>query len=188
VTHIKRTTVDAFVIAHHITARASQVGANPSMLTWTDADHWQVELTRAKEPASFAMSSAMHMTVFYSKGKGHYGKAPSVAEVIASLAMDSAIFSGDGMTFEEWAVEMGMDTDSRSAERTYHATKKQARDFRVFLGADLFAIACAGFTEEDSCSGCGAEGKYHDDLCYQCQCEAHADGSYDMDGDGLRVQ
>jgi hypothetical protein len=37
---------------------------------------------------------------------------------------------------------------------------------------------------DDSCIGCGAEGKYYDDLCYQCQCEYHAVGRYDMDGDG----
>jgi hypothetical protein len=38
--------------------------------------------------------------------------------------------------------------------------------------------------DKDACSECGAEGKYYDDLCYQCQCELHAIGKYNMDEEG----
>ena len=38
--------------------------------------------------------------------------------------------------------------------------------------------------EVGKCDGCGREGNYYDGLCYQCQCDAHANGEYDMDGDG----
>lgn len=42
--------------------------------------------------------------------------------------------------------------------------------------------------KEDTCEGCGAVGRYYEGLCYQCQCDAHAVGEYDMDGDGWRVK
>lgn len=34
-------------------------------------------------------------------------------------------------------------------------------------------------------NGCGRDASY-DGLCYQCQCDLHAAGAYNMDGDGWR--
>ncbi len=39
-----------------------------------------------------------------------------------------------------------------------------------------------------TCEGCEAVGRYYEGLCYQCQCDHHAMGVYDMDGDGWRVR
>lgn len=32
------------------------------------------------------------------------------------------------------------------------------------------------------CDNCDTPGEFYDGLCYQCQCELHALGLYDMDG------
>ena len=58
-----------------------------------------------------------------------------------------------------------------------------------FCSAECEAEAQAEFAgwtdEQDSdCYNCGVKGKFYDDLCYQCQCDLHAIGTYDMDGDG----
>lgn len=44
---------------------------------------------------------------------------PNPADVMHSLVMDSLVL--DAGDFEEWASELGYDTDSRSAEKTYRA-------------------------------------------------------------------
>lgn len=54
-------------------------------------------------------------------------------EVIDALVSDSWGYeNSDG--FEDWADEHGIDTDSRKAERTYEAVKKQAGEFIDFIG------------------------------------------------------
>lgn len=89
-------------------------------------------------------------TTYYSKGVGHgkrtqkaaksyeayYQRArradhiackPTLAEILDSLALDASDIA-NGYEFEEWAENLGYDTDSRQAERIYNACKD------VFLG------------------------------------------------------
>jgi hypothetical protein len=40
------------------------------------------------------------------------------------------------MSFEEWASDFGYDTDSRSAEATYNACKREADDLADLLETD----------------------------------------------------
>lgn len=73
---------------------------------------------------------------------GQYQKAPGVkvpilpdlADVLASLAMDSEVL--DCRSFEDWAEEMGYDSDSRKAEGIYQACLAIALQMRAGLGEE----------------------------------------------------
>lgn len=62
-------------------------------------------------------------------------RKPVVADVLDCLASDA---NGINQSFEEWASDLGYDTDSRKAERTYQTCQKQARELRQLLGAAAF--------------------------------------------------
>lgn len=64
---------------------------------------------------------------------------PSVHDVLSSLCLDASVI--DSGTFEEWAADMGYDTDSRSAEQTYRACLEIGLKMRAGLGdAQLRAL------------------------------------------------
>lgn len=62
---------------------------------------------------------------------------PDLADVLASLAMDSDVI--DCGTFEEWASNLGYDSDSRQAEAIYRACLEIALKLRNALGEDGLA-------------------------------------------------
>jgi len=57
---------------------------------------------------------------------------PEFADVLHSLASDSDVLDAGG--FEEWASDLGYDTDSRKAEATYRACLDIALKLRNALG------------------------------------------------------
>lgn len=59
---------------------------------------------------------------------------PSLADVLPSLASDAEAI--DCGTFEAWADNYGMDTDSRKAEATYRACLEIGLKLRAALGED----------------------------------------------------
>lgn len=69
--------------------------------------------------------------------KGADVPAPSIGDVLQSLARDSDVLDAGG--FEEWAGEFGYDTDSRSAEATYRACLEIATKLRAGLGESLLS-------------------------------------------------
>lgn len=75
-----------------------------------------------------------YVTPYYC-GIGHAkaGKPtpPSAAAVLASLCSDAT--SADRTTFEDWCGDLGYDTDSRKAEKMYHACIKTNAELRAFL-------------------------------------------------------
>jgi hypothetical protein len=121
--------------ANGITIEHERATANPSMPDdeWQrSARHYKVTLRRAGKK----------MTVFFSKGSGHEGRAPAVGEVLESLALDAAsIDSTSG--FEDWAREFGFEVDDPSdpaykrAKRSYAATQREKAKLETFLG-DLY--------------------------------------------------
>lgn len=82
------------------------------------------------------------MEIVFSKGSGHHGEPPTATEVMESLALDAGGYDA-ASGFEDWAQEYGMDPDSRSAERAFHAVGKQVEDLRHFLGSAYNAIMVA---------------------------------------------
>jgi hypothetical protein len=63
--------------------------------------------------------------------------APSIGDVMQSLARDADAL--DAGCFEEWAQDLGYDTDSREAESIYRACVEIATKLRAGLGSSLLA-------------------------------------------------
>lgn len=100
---------------------------NPNMPDSDDMDHWKCTLRRPRK----------QMTVYFSMGYGHRGKAPELADVLDCLSSDAAGYE-NAPDFEDWAQEYGYDEDSRKAEKIYKTIEKQARQLKVFLGEELY--------------------------------------------------
>ena len=64
--------------------------------------------------------------------KGQPVPAPLLTDVLYSLAMESDVLEAG--TFEQWAGDLGYDTDSRKAEATYRACLDNALKLRVMIG------------------------------------------------------
>lgn len=69
--------------------------------------------------------------------------AESVLENLLSSAMGVEYDS-----FEEWAEDYGYDTDSRKAERTYHAVCAEAEQLRALLGDAFYTYERLGDPEQ----------------------------------------
>jgi hypothetical protein len=114
-----------FAQEHGITAIPVQVESNPHMPEARDGSrHWKVTLRKG----------AARLTVPFTQGSAHT-KTPTAIDVLSCLASDAQ--SAD-YTFAEWCSELGFDADSRSAEKTFKAVKKQSAALRRFLGDGLF--------------------------------------------------
>lgn len=122
-------TIMEFIKANKITMSARSTGNNPFMALEAGhyMDHWRVTLYSGDRK---------RMSVYFSMGAGLNGKEPEAADVLGSLASDSA---SAGESFESWASEYGYDADSRKAEKTWKACRQIATKLQKFLGADGFA-------------------------------------------------
>ena len=72
------------------------------------------------------------LTVPFGQGPAHT-EDPTAADVIDCLASDSATYD-NANGFEDWAADLGFDTDSRKAEKTYNTVAAQRDDLAAFLG------------------------------------------------------
>ena len=84
----------------------------------------------------YSILHARYMTHELEKGKESDRREkpilPNASDVMNCLLMDSDAI--DYATFEEWASDLGYDTDSRSAERIYHECLKTGLKLRAGLG------------------------------------------------------
>jgi hypothetical protein len=64
---------------------------------------------------------------------------PTVDDVLNALFMDSSSIETTN-SFEEWAMEMGYDIDSRSAEKTYNQCIEQYRNLKELLREDYSTV------------------------------------------------
>lgn len=122
-------TIAEFVRRNGITMTAERTDHNPNMDS-VDMDDWKCVLRRGKE-------GRKRMTVYFSQGYGHNGKAPDLTSVLDCLASDSSMIE-NAPTFEDFANEFGYDLDSRKAERTFKACEHQAKRLENFLGEELY--------------------------------------------------
>lgn len=118
-------TLDKLIEMNRITMTCEYADSNPNMPDGRDMDHWKCVLKMGRK----------RLTVPFSMGYGHHGKEPQVADVLDCLASDA---SGADQDFENWASDLGYDTDSRKAERTYRVIERQAKRLAAFLGDDLY--------------------------------------------------
>lgn len=91
-----------------ITMTAEQVGVSDGAPEWARQE-WRVTLRNGRKRMTFP---------YYGGGAA---MDPSADEVVEDLAMNAGALS---VSFDEWCMEYGYDTDSRSAERTYRACRK----------------------------------------------------------------
>lgn len=61
---------------------------------------------------------------------------PTAADVLGCLLSDASSYKS-ARDLEDWASDLGYDTDSRKAEKTYRAVEKLTRKLRKFLGDDF---------------------------------------------------
>jgi hypothetical protein len=100
-----------------------------------DADPWTVTLCR----------SGRRLTVPFFTGQGlrdRMADGPTAPDVLECLLSDAATVDS-AQSFDEWCAELGYDSDSRKAERTYEACKAQTEQLRAFLG-DAFGAYLYG--------------------------------------------
>ena len=64
--------------------------------------------------------------------KGQPVPAPKITDVLYSLCMDSDVLEAG--SFEQWAGDLGYDTDSRKAESIYRACLDNALKLRMMIG------------------------------------------------------
>lgn len=69
-------------------------------------------------------------------------REPTAADVLSCLCSDTMSIENSG-GFEDWASDLGYDTDSRKAEETYRQCEKIATRLRTFLGDDFEAFCRA---------------------------------------------
>ena len=81
--------------------------------------------------------NSTEMVVYFSQGSAHI-KPPTLAEVLDCLASDASSVD-NAKDFEDWASEIGYDTDSRKAEHTYDICKAQAQELKDLLGGKVYA-------------------------------------------------
>lgn len=79
------------------------------------------------------------MEIPFYKGSGHNGSEPELEEVLNCLFSDaySVLNASD---FEDWANELGYDTDSRQAEKIYKECLKIAEQLENVFGEDFETI------------------------------------------------
>ncbi len=128
-------TIKEFITSAGLTMTATWTDRNPNMDDSRDMDHWRCIIRAGRS----------RMSLVFSKGSGHHGKAPELAEVLDCLASDSytlplpEMAGSENEAFAEFCSEFGYDTDSRKALKTYRACLSQARRLRNLLGNSAYS-------------------------------------------------
>ena len=121
-------TITGFIEEHNIElSSVTWKETNPNNPEWKDADHWECVLD----------SDYGTMTIYFSKGYGHHGEEPHLEEILDCMASDGSSIENVA-SFEEWANELGYDTDSRKAERIYNLCVKQSEELKTIMGHDAY--------------------------------------------------
>ena len=69
-----------------------------------EGDHWRVQL----------IGPGGTMSLTFTKGYGHEGKPPDLAEILRCVVSDAQTLEG-AASFEDWARDLGYTSDSRKA-------------------------------------------------------------------------
>lgn len=122
--------VTGWAANHKITMACEPENANPHMMSdekWSrEASHWKCVLSHGLK----------RMTVHFSQGSGHKGAEPKISSVLSSLALDAQSYE-NARGFEDWASDLGLDNDSRKAEKMYRLVGQETKKLKNFLGPTL---------------------------------------------------
>lgn len=88
-----------------------------------EGDHWRVQL----------IGPGGKMSLTFTKGYGHEGKPPDLAEILRCVVSDAETLEG-AASFEDWARDLGYSNDSRKAERIYAKVQAQTDKLKACLG------------------------------------------------------
>ena len=127
-------TIAQFISENRISITSTRADYNPNMDDLS-MDHWKCVLSRRFWEHG-KRKITVKMTVAFSMGYGHHGKAPDVADVLNCLSSDSSL--ADDNSFEGFCSELGYDVDSRKAEKTFKACQHTAKRLQNFLGVGLY--------------------------------------------------
>ncbi len=120
-------TVKEFVKLHKINSQSQMVDRNPNMTDMpAGSSHYKVTLRYGRR----------RMIVPFSMGPAHCHK-PDTECVLECLQSDAQGVAY-GQDFSEWASDLGYDTDSRKAERTFALVVKQSARLEQLLGGELY--------------------------------------------------
>lgn len=98
---------------------------------WDQRDEWQ----RNANPWTVVLRyQGRRMTVPFYTGSG-WTREPTAADVVDCLCSDASGIEC-ARDFDDWCSDLGMDTDSRKAERIYRQSERQTAALRRLLGAD----------------------------------------------------
>lgn len=118
--------IETFVRKHGIQFDVQWADTNPHMQSddeWMrSASHWRCTFRKGKK----------RLTSYFSQGSA-IAREPSAADVLDSLASDAGCVTG---SFEDFCSDLGYDSDSRKAERTYKICKRYATKLEQFLGSE----------------------------------------------------
>lgn len=96
---------------------------------------------RAEAIASECETGRVSSRLFAGSNKFHASQKaiapPRLGDVLHSLVQDASVLDSNG--FEDWASDLGYDTDSRSAEKTYRECMEQSQKFRAIVGTHVLS-------------------------------------------------
>lgn len=116
-------TIEKFIEKNELSMSVKSADSNPNM---SDHEH----LTR--HFFCTITNGQNSMGLHFSQGSAHTER-PTLTDVLDCLASDAgAVENANG--FKDWASDLGYDTDSRQAEKTYKVCVKQADMLKALLG------------------------------------------------------
>jgi hypothetical protein len=131
--HTTLNPIETFIADHGITMQVSRASANPNMPDTSCTQHWTCVI-RCEDRT---------MTVPFSQGSA-YTQEPTIQDVLKCLHMD-AVGMLNTYNFDQWADELGLDTDSRRAYAAYEAIVRQSAELETLLGDEAYS----DFTDMD---------------------------------------
>lgn len=106
-------------------------GNNSANNKWDTLDEWQ----KNAHPWTVTLKyDRRQMTLEFWTGQGTTTD-PQTADVVFCIANDSTSYE-NAPSFEEWALDMGYDQDSRKAYKIYRTVERQTERFRQLLDED----------------------------------------------------
>ena len=99
---------------------------------YDERDDWQ----RKAHPYTVELRYQGRKYTFpYWTGPG-WDRDPTTCDAAGSILMDASSYE-NARGFEDWAADLGYDTDSRTAERVYRAVERAHANVKRLLGPDF---------------------------------------------------
>jgi hypothetical protein len=126
-------TIKQFAEQHNLRSKSVEIDHNPNMVQ----NDWSRRAYHFKVTLFIRVNGKRHqLTIPFSMGSLNTGE-PVAVDVLDCLVNDASSIE-NACDFEDWANELGLDSDSRSAEKSYKITQRQSQRLLKFLDSDSF--------------------------------------------------